>query len=507
MYRTAIARQKRNKKFCKKLLMSFRKFKKSPLKFAAVMLVITISAATSNISSTNAFYNDAENSSGNSFFAGFLDFQLTNNNLGKIIGPEALGEVLHSSVAMPEGGSLAMQYVLNTLITTAPSNVDFCNSIMVEAKDNGNIKYAGPIAGLSSATTTEFGTWEFRFDLPPSVSVPHGAKCDASAVFSAWREDTANQADSGWRDEEILNISFTSRMVVLNEIFANPNENDKEFIEIYNNGSTDVDVAGWKLSEISGSDEKFYTISPTAGPLKATSENGSTIIPTNGFLVLYLSSSIALNNGGDTVKLYDNSSTLLDAHKYPAVVAGKSVVRFPDGIGFWVDPEPTPGASNMVTLEDLKIAGFDDFMIAKALELASLKNITILTSVESGENQIQDVATATSTTENMINDSLGTTIADFAPSFVEPTPEIASENAPTASPPDNIETASTTPEVIPDIEVAVATPEEIIDEPVEAPVLDEVIASEPERAVEPEPAVESAGVAEPEPIIIEEEPI
>jgi hypothetical protein len=429
---------------------------------------------------TNAFYNDRENSSGNVFFAGSLDFRLTNNNLNKIIGPEALGEVSHSSVAMPENGSLPMQYVLNASIATTTSNSDFCNALMVEAKDNGVTKYSGPIGGLTSATTTDFGTWEFRFDLPPSVSVPHGAKCDVSALFSAWRQDTAEIANSGWQDEESLDISFTARMVVLNEILASPASEDREFIELYNNGSTDVHLAGWKLSEISGSTEKFYTISTTTGAFKTVSQSGSTIIPVHGFLAFYLSDSTALNNTGDTIKLYDNSSTLLDTHKYPAVPVGKSVVRFPDGIGFWVDPEPTPGASNIVSFEDLRIAGFNDSMIREILELASLKNTAILTIGAHEGTPVLDLATTTaSTTESAVFDLLATT-----------TPETILENDPTATttPEITTETASTTPEII------------LIPSPSQGESGGEVV-SKPEPMIEPGLAIEPEPVAEVAPII------
>jgi len=352
--------------------------------FLALILPLTLGFSGARL--TNAFYNDAETSGGNSFSASMLDFILTNNNLNKLIGPEALGEISHASVVMPVDGSLPMQYTLSNNILTNDS--DFCSKLTVEAKLNGISKYTGPLSGLAFSTTTEFGTWEFRFDLPPNISVPNGAQCNTGALFSAWRADITNPADSSWHDEETLNISFTERMIVLNEIFANPKTGDKEFIEFYNNGSTDVDVVGWKLSEISGSTEKFYTISATTElPKTAASQSGSTVIPANGYLAFYLSDSTALNNSGDTVKLYDSTTTLLDSHTYPAVSAGKSVVRYPDGIGFWVDPEPTPGTTIIVSLEDLRVAGFDDAMIAQVLELVALKNSTLLNN--NGENQIK----------------------------------------------------------------------------------------------------------------------
>ena len=431
-----------------------------------------------NISITNAFYNDTESSNGNIFSAGLLDFQLTNNNLNKIIGPEALGEISHASVAMPESGSLPMQYVLNTSIATTTSNADFCNGLIVEAKDNGITKYLGPLSGLTSATTTNFGTWEFRFDLPPTVSVPHGVKCNASAIFSAWRADTPDPANSGWHDEETLNISFTARMVVLNEIYAHPASGavapkNREYVELYNNGSTPVDTLGWQISEIAGSTETFYTIvASTTSNSQMQPFSGSTIIPPNGFLVLVFNTVGAehFNNDGDTVKLYDNATTLLDSHTYPTVATGKSVVRFPDGIGFWVDPEATPGTTNIVSLEDLRAAGFDDAMIAEVLKLALLKNVSVLETQDVQTNNEQlDVATttpetlATSTVDTATTTTSTTSETVTLPPFKEEE-IVAGENA------------STTPEVI--IEEPAIEPQSLLEAPTDTEVMADKTASE-----------------------------
>lgn len=475
-----------------------KKIYKISFKFAAIILTVVLNVGILNIPVTNAYFNDTESSDGNVFITGLLDFILTNNNLIKLIGPEALGEISHASVAMPENGSLPMQYVLNTLIATTTSNSDFCDGLVVEAKKNGLTEYLGSLSGLGGATTTDFGTWEFRFDLPPNVSVPHGAQCNASALFSAWRQDIINPADSGWHDEEILNISLIARMVVLNEIYARPAAGDREFIELYNNGNTSVDVSGWKISEISGTTEKFYTISTAAISNKANPVGGSTIIPAYGFITLNLSDGTALNNTGDTVKLYDGDSVLLDSHIYPSIATGKSVVRFPDGIGFWVDPDPTPGAANIVSIEDLRMAGFDDLMIAEVLELALIKNASVLESqnIETGDGGINEVATttpeilATSTVETEIleesAEAVETTIEPTTPEEIEQ-PELLSFEE----------------EEIIEAEDVSTTPEIITNEPAAIPPEPELITSETSEA---EPAVEPEPVIVPEAVIIEPEP-
>lgn len=368
----------------------FNYFKKQLHKIVVVLVMVSMFSNALIINRTSAFYNDTETSSENYFSAAFLDFILTNNELTKNIGTEALGEISHASVIMPVDGSLPMQYDLNTSIDALTSDINFCNGLIVEAKLNGITKYNGLLPGLTNTTTTEFGSWEFRFDLPPTVSIPNNVKCNASILFSAWRADIANKANSSWHDEEVLNISLTSRMVVLNEIYARPNSaiapKNREYIELYNNSNAPVDVLGWQISEIAGTTETFYpVVALGAVPGQIQPYNGaSTIIPSKGFLVLEFGGSTQhLNDTGDTIKLYDGASTLLDSHIYPGIQAGKAIVRFPDGIGFWVDPEATPGTENAVSMEDLRSAGFSEDMIEEVLKLMAITNTTLSDTTES----------------------------------------------------------------------------------------------------------------------------
>jgi hypothetical protein len=148
-------------------------------------------------------------------------------------------------------------------------------------------------------------------------------------------------------------------MIVMNEILPNPVGSDSqdgllgEWVELYNNGDTAVDIAGWKISELSDPDgaatENMYTIvadSPGAGEVRTSS--GSTVIGAGNFLVIVFDAA-RLNNTGDTVALYDGSSNQMDRHAYVDGEApeGKSIARIPDGVGFWVDPIPTPGSANI----------------------------------------------------------------------------------------------------------------------------------------------------------------
>ena len=357
-------------------------------KFIALLLIVGLNGvAISRIGYTAAFYNDTESSAGNVFNAGMLDFVLSESNLKSFIGPEAVGEKTIVTVAMPVDRSMNMQYALS-----ASSSLSFsplCNALVVEAKQNGITRYNGSFSGLLAPTTTDFGTWEFRFDLPPLTSAAHGEICEADARFYAWRAEITEPENSGFDDEELFSFSFTARMVVLNEIFVSPiagatAPKDREYIELYNNGNTSIDIEGWKIGEIQGSSEVKHIIS-SSNTCEEGSKVGfarpyngaSTVINTGGILVVELCADGRLGNSGDTVRLYNAATILLDGHTYPSTASGKAHVRFPDGIGFWVDPEPTPGDKNTVSVQDLILTGFDEATIREIMEMVALTGAPI----------------------------------------------------------------------------------------------------------------------------------
>ena len=306
------------------------------------------------VGQTLAYFNDEEISSENIFSAGVLDFRLTNQNVSGFVGMENNGEIFHTSVAIPESGSMPMQY-----FAYSASASPVCSEFRVRVKQNETEIFNGPLPDFLSATTTAFGTWKFEFDLPIGASVAQGDLCQANIIFSAWREEIENPEESGFFDIETLSLNLQAKTIVLNEVLAYPNPNhpypaNKEFIELKNNGNAPVDVAGWKVSEMTGGGvENKYTITTAGGSHTASPYGGSTIIPAGGWLVLLLSDGTVLNNNGDTVRLYDASNNRLDEYTYTEAKYGLSDARYLDGIGAWVDPVPTPGRMNVLEGEEI----------------------------------------------------------------------------------------------------------------------------------------------------------
>jgi len=112
--------------------------------------------------------------------------------------------------------------------------------------------------------------------------------------------------------------------VVINEFSSN---SDPEWVELYNNSDTSVDLNGWFLKD-EAQPAKFLT----------------TIIPARGYYVFENSNGWLNNSGGDTITLYDNASPSAQVDQVIYGKSGsevgtpdpdKSAGRIPDGSSIW----------------------------------------------------------------------------------------------------------------------------------------------------------------------------
>lgn len=324
----------------------------------AVLLILGLNVfalSPFSLKVTNAYFFDYETSYDNTFTTGTLDFRLTKNLAEGFVGKEHFGEFVVSSVLIPQSGSMPMQYRAHASTTSS-----VCTEIILKVKQNESIVYQGSASGFETSTTTDFGTWTFELDLPVLAEVTHGEVCDIEMIYDAWRAEIEKFEESGFFDTEILALSLRTKTIVLNEVLAKPNTThsypaNREFVEIKNNGNAPVDMAGWKISETTSSgNENKRTIVATGGTAGANmlAVGGSTVVAPGGYLVLvFIGDASYLNDsGGETVRLYDAQDNLIDSYNYTDAILGKSDARYPDGIGAWIDPIPTPGSENI--LED-----------------------------------------------------------------------------------------------------------------------------------------------------------
>lgn len=330
------------------------------------------------VGETLAAFYDTEESTGNGFSAGSLDFSLTETDFDFSIG---LTEEIDFSSILTTSGTIPFVYEVGAEKISGSDT--FCDALDLEAELNGSEKHGDSLLALDVPAATTLGTWTFAITLPVGATgITHGEKCEVDFVFRAWQSELSYP--EGFNDEERINITFTSRMIVLNEFLPNPEDVEYgfdfgkdssdmpqgEWVELYNNSDSSFDLAGWYIWDASGSETNKIFI--TGGNTSST----TTIIPAGGWLVVYMNKAVLNNTTGDTVKLYDGSSTLIDSHMYTldpdycdieptpgdenstittgdcgGVPPNKSYARIPDGIGGWVDPIPTPGGVNKLEEE------------------------------------------------------------------------------------------------------------------------------------------------------------
>jgi hypothetical protein len=165
--------------------------------------------------------------------------------------------------------------------------------------------------------------------------------------------------------------------IVLNEVLPNPAGLDYprygisgEWVEIYNKDSVNsYNLGGFFLRDFKGM---------TVPVMAQTTMSSSTVIGPKGYLVAYVPGGF-MDNWGDNVSLLNRNMSVVDTMQFgtqgcdntgtpmPAnddepfgnctsywAQADKSIARFPDGNGPWVDPRPTPGAPNALTQAELE---------------------------------------------------------------------------------------------------------------------------------------------------------
>jgi hypothetical protein len=138
--------------------------------------------------------------------------------------------------------------------------------------------------------------------------------------------------------ENIISTTTVQTLIKINEIFPNPigDDTSDEFIELYNSGESEIDLTGWKLSD--ATTRKYVLTSDDFPDLK---------LEPKSYLVIYRQESgIALNNTGDSVKLYQADDTLFAEVIYTEAKEGQSWARKEDNTFVWTE-KVTAGRENL----------------------------------------------------------------------------------------------------------------------------------------------------------------
>ena len=146
--------------------------------------------------------------------------------------------------------------------------------------------------------------------------------------------------------------------LIINEIMADPiaDESLNEWIELYNNESTSINVSNWLIGDATGNDTiegGLYNNEGTIiGPFGFAIITDDSTRVYNNFNVsenavrLYVddgSIGNGLKNSGETIYLYDNNSNLVDEKSYNSTTEGLSWAFVNETL---LKSDPTPGFSN-----------------------------------------------------------------------------------------------------------------------------------------------------------------
>jgi hypothetical protein len=132
-----------------------------------------------------------------------------------------------------------------------------------------------------------------------------------------------------------------SRNVIINELLPSPEGADdtQEWIEIYNNNATTVDVSNWKLQDNQGTPTMYVFAK-------------NTVLPAYEYLVIKrLKTHITLNNDQDKINLMWPNETIIDSVSYTKAPNNKSYNKTDSGWQW--STTVTPGTKNSITSEQL----------------------------------------------------------------------------------------------------------------------------------------------------------
>jgi hypothetical protein len=121
-------------------------------------------------------------------------------------------------------------------------------------------------------------------------------------------------------------VSTNAGSIIITEIMPNPKavfDNHGEWFEIYNSGSTSLDLNGWTVSDNAASSTiTSLTIDPFAYLVFGVDSDYTT----NGNVnINWQYTGLILANSGDVISIYDDGSNLIDAVAYTSFPYGSGV--------------------------------------------------------------------------------------------------------------------------------------------------------------------------------------
>jgi len=195
--------------------------------------------------------------------------------------------------------------------------------------------------------------------ITPKVTASSGRSPDVNNKETVSTTTEDNQATTTPKMEDATKVPL---LVIINEIYPNPDSGQEEFVEFRNLDTKPADLSGLVIAD--ASKKKFKIAS-------------STVLAAGGYAVFLRSqSNIALNNSGlETVSLSYADGSIIDKVSYSGSKKGKSFSRKDSGEWQWSDV-PTPAQENIFSLpaEELPTAS-----LSVATSKTTVKKVTTKT--------------------------------------------------------------------------------------------------------------------------------
>lgn len=145
----------------------------------------------------------------------------------------------------------------------------------------------------------------------------------------------------------LLSIPVFASDVVMNEILANPNSGENDWIEIYNPTESQIDLSNYYFDDddvlvVDGQIQKG-TSDPGSDPQKL-----SGILPFHS--TCFWDANNSLNKSGDKPSLFLLNGVVVDSYQYSNAEQNKSFARVPDGSDWQSNQTPSKSSDDCSTL-------------------------------------------------------------------------------------------------------------------------------------------------------------
>lgn len=163
--------------------------------------------------------------------------------------------------------------------------------------------------------------------------------------------------------ESVLSAANDRIDIIINEVMPNPSGSDSEdeWIELYNNGNTRINLLDWSVDDIEGGSKPYIF------------KNEFILEAGKYFLLERLESKLSLNNSDDMARLFDPNGKIIDEIFYGKTAQGEAYARGANDKWFWTTT-PTPESENIIKTGDSKMAEEISGVVVKGISMKAAKN-------------------------------------------------------------------------------------------------------------------------------------